>query len=112
MYCPICGQAQDANATHCIACEALLPGASNENKHLSMLVPVNPDPASLFAGYIALFGILIILLGPIALALGLWGRARIRANPKLTGIQRAWTGIILGGLESLALLAIIAFMIF
>ena len=111
MYCPICGQAQDTNATHCIACDALLPGATNNNKHLSMLIPVNPDPVSLIAGYLALFSILLIPLGLVAFALGLWGRLRIRANPNLTGIQRAWTGIILGGLETLVLLALIALMI-
>src|SRR5687768_16705809 len=58
------------------------------------------NPAALTAYYVgifALFPCLALLLGPIAVVLGVIGFNRYRQTPIISGAVHAWIGIILGG---------------
>jgi Domain of unknown function (DUF4190) len=84
-----------------------LQPTSTSGDEFSLLIPVNVDPISMIAGYLALFGILFVFLGPIVLGMGLVGLRRIRRDSKLRGVGRAWTAIVLGGLETVGFFLIL-----
>ena len=68
-----------------------------------MLIPVGRSVWSIFAGYAALFSVLI-LPAPFALTFGLLALRDIKKNPKKHGKGRAWLGIIIGGFFTAILL--------
>jgi uncharacterized RDD family membrane protein YckC len=70
------------------------------------LVPVNRSGWCIAAGYLGLFAI-IVLPAPAALVVGIIGLRDLRKHPELKGKGRAWFGIIMGGLFTLLLLAVI-----
>jgi hypothetical protein len=84
------------------AIPGLLP--SSEDVALGLIVPTGPQSAkAIIAGYCGLFGIIIWLLGPFGLIVGFLALGDLKANPHKKGHGRAWTGIVLGGLETLLL---------
>jgi hypothetical protein len=75
---------------------------------LGLLIPTGPQSGlSIAAGYCGLIGLLFPLTAPLGLILGLYGLRDLRRNPEKRGRGRAITGIVLGGLVSLAWLVIL-----
>ena len=79
---------------------------TSSDKADKWLAPVNRTALSITAGYLGLFAILIIP-APFALAIGIWALIDLKKRPNTWGKGRAWFGVIMGGLGTLALLAII-----
>jgi hypothetical protein len=69
-------------------------------------VPVNRSGWCIAAGYLGLFAV-IILPAPFALVVGIIGLRDLRRHPELRGKGRAWFGIVMGGLFTILLLAVI-----
>lgn len=67
------------------------------------LIPYK-NPQALIAYYVgifALFPCLALVLGPIAVVLGIIGFNRYRQTPIIHGAVHAWIGIVLGGVSFL-----------
>ena len=56
---------------------------------------------ALLSGYLGIFGFFFCALGPIAILTGFLGLRDLKKNPHKHGVGRAWTGIILGGIQTL-----------
>ena len=78
----------------------------NDDVAIRMLLPVGRSGWAIAAGYLGLLS-LVLVFGPFALFTGIMALCSIKKNPKLHGKGRAWFGIIMGGLATLALTAII-----
>ncbi len=59
-----------------------------------------------YCGVFSLIPCLSLILGPIAIVLGIRGRRFVRAHPEAHGTGHAWAGIILGGLTVVSNLGI------
>jgi uncharacterized RDD family membrane protein YckC len=70
------------------------------------LVPTNRSGWCIAAGYLGLCAV-IILPAPVALIVGIIGLRDLRRHPELRGKGRAWFGIIMGGLFTILLVAVI-----
>ncbi len=87
---------------------ARVPGLVPPEGGLQFIVPTGRTSASsLAAGYLGLFGIVVLPLAPAALVLGILGVRDLRKNPEKNGWGRAITGIALGGLMTLIALAML-----
>ena len=73
---------------------------------LEWSVPINRSGLAVAAGYVALFTIPLLFVGPIAVLLGILALGDIRRNPEKLGRGRAWFAIIYGGIGTIALLGI------
>ncbi len=83
------------------------------NDGVSTLIPYK-NSAALIGYYIsvgALIPIIGLLLGPIAVVLGIIGMRRYYRDPAIKGIAHAWVAIVLGGLCTLGYGAILVLMI-
>ena len=80
---------------------------SDPSDPLHWLVPTGRTWQSIAAGYLALFAIVIWILGPFALGLGVWALKASDQNGA-HGRGRAIFAIIVGGLATLAMLVTIA----
>jgi hypothetical protein len=69
---------------------------------MRMLLPVGRSGWAIAAGYLGLFSLLGIF-GPPALICGLLAIRDIRQHPEKHGLGRAWFGIVMGGLGTIAL---------
>jgi hypothetical protein len=79
------------------------PQQSAPQGSFTSLIPTNNPPA-LIAYYVGIFSMLpvaCVVLGPIALVLGIKGLKAYQANPQISGKAHAWIGIVLGGLSTL-----------
>ena len=68
------------------------------------LIPAK-NPSALIAYYCGVFSLvpcLALLLGLVAVILGIWGLKAIEKQPELPGKAHAWVGIALGGITFLA----------
>lgn len=111
MYCTKCGQQIDDTDQFCRDCGT--PSAETQAKpivnfehELGYVLPVGAPPLAIIAGYLGLFSVLM-LPAPFALATGLLGLRSYRKGSYTHGRLRCLTGIILGGLFSLLLLAMV-----
>ena len=106
MYCPFCGAQIPDSSRQCMACNAPLAHAQSDEaseipEGIGLLIPIRPAPCSLISGYIGLLGwFLCRLPGPVAIVLGIIGLKRLKQNARLNGRPRAWTGIVLGFLQT------------
>jgi hypothetical protein len=77
------------------------------------LIPYKNGPAlaAYYCGVFSLIPCLGIILGIIALVLGIVGWNKYRQNPRIHGAVHAWIGIILGGGCALANILVIVLMI-
>lgn len=64
------------------------------NALLEIAAPVNVNPIALVAGYVGLVSLVMIVLGPVAVALGVWSLRSLAAGE--AGMARALIGIICG----------------
>jgi hypothetical protein len=69
---------------------------------LTGIVPVNTSGWAIAAGYLGLFSLLAVP-GPFALACGIIALRQLRKEPGRRGHVRAWVGIVLGALGTVAL---------
>lgn len=75
---------------------------------LGLIVPTGPQSGlAMAAGYCGIFSF-IPLLAPIAILLGVLALRDLREHPEKKGKGRALTGIVLGSIVSVAVLAILA----
>ena len=86
------------------------PSAADD-RGLAWILPVHRSGLAIAAGYVALFGIFIFVLAPIALVLGIFALRDLKRNPGRLGHGRAWFAIIAGGVMTvLALSALSVFL--
>jgi hypothetical protein len=82
-----------------------VPGMLPSEEGLQFLVPTGrTSKSSMAAGYLGLFGLIFPPLGVAALVLGIVGVRDLQQHREKNGWGRAITGIVLGGLVTLALL--------
>ena len=81
---------------------------------IQFLIPYRNGRAltAYYLGVFSLIPLLGLVLGPMALFLGLSGRKYARSHPENGGTAHAWAGIILGGLTGFAHLAVLTFLVF
>ncbi len=73
----------------------------------------NPQAlTSYYLGVFSLIPLLGLLLGCVAVPLGIIGLRKRKAMPQIRGTAHAWVGIILGGLSVFGHVALIALMFF
>ena len=107
MFCPSCGAINDDARAACVMCGAALtpvPGAVEEVGAVGRMIPTG-NPAALLAYYAGIFSLipfLGLLLGPVALVLGIKGLKAAPAAPGRVGKVHARIGLVLGVVTSLA----------
>lgn len=80
------------------------PPSMGDDPAMRMLLPVGRSGWAIAAGYLGLFSVLGIF-GPPALICGLLAIRDIRQHPEKHGLGRAWFGIVMGILGTIALVA-------
>lgn len=103
MQCPSCNAANPDDARVCGSCGAKLP--RRRNSGVAREAAVNPwihssNALALLAyrcGLLALIPFFGLVLGPVAIVLGLLGRRRERQQPSERGAGQATAAIVLGG---------------
>ncbi|MEZ4294776.1 MAG: DUF4190 domain-containing protein [Polyangiaceae bacterium] len=73
---------------------------------MRMLLPVGRSGLAILAGYLGLFS-LFLPIGPIAIIVAILAIKDIKANPEKHGMGRAIFAIVVGGLSTLVLLAVV-----
>jgi len=115
--CPICGELIAAEAVDCPHCGSYLgeggrmEGGAGADPALSWLIPIGRSGWAIAAGYLALFSIFPLIGLPFSLGAvisGILAVRSIRQHSKLTGLGRAWFGIVMGCLTLFLQLAMIA----
>jgi len=89
------------------------PPQTGQPDAVNQIIPYK-NPKALIAYYCAVFALVPCftpILGPLAIVLGFLGLKDIKQQPQLPGKAHALIGIILGGFMTLALLALIVFVV-
>jgi len=114
LYCYKCGQRNASTDTTCLQCGVELKHAAQadsvEDKVLCSVIPYK-NPKALAAYYCAVFALIPcvgIILGYVALVLGILGLKYAKAHPEARGKVHAWIGVILGGLCGIGYTLLIA----
>ena len=85
---------------------AARPPSLGDDAAMRLVLPVGRSGWAIAAGYLGLFSLLGIF-GPPALVCGLLAIRDIRQHPEKHGLGRAWFGIVMGILGSIAVVAAI-----
>jgi len=110
MYCSKCGAENHANNFKCTSCGYLLhpaqptPASTNSYGAVGSIIPYR-NSSAIAAYYLGVFSaipVFGIVLGIIALVLGIKGRRVAKEHPELKGGLHAWFGILAGGFFALA----------
>jgi len=114
MYCKQCGAEIERHP--CPECgfrpqPAAAPSATNYDPAMRALVPVGRSGYAIAAGYLGLLGIIVPLLGVVAIVMAWKGMKEIQQDPEKTGMGRVWVGFICGGIGTLISLMIIIAML-
>jgi uncharacterized protein DUF4339/uncharacterized protein DUF4190 len=80
---------------------------AGDDPMMRMLLPVGRSGWAIAAGYLGLLSFLGIF-APVALIVGIVAVRDIQQHPEKHGLGRAWFGIIMGALGSIALVVILA----
>ena len=81
--------------------EALAAAKRAENKALGLVIPINHDGFAIAASYIALFSLVVPLLGLVAAGLGWLALKRIAKDEDKGGAFRAYFAVGLGAISSI-----------
>lgn len=81
----------------------IAPHSGNQSGGLEWILPVNRSICAVIAGYLGLLSITGIF-APFAIVFGLLGLREIKKNPSLRGSGRAWFGIAMGAICTIAVL--------
>jgi hypothetical protein len=106
MFCSTCGN--ELTGPFCARCGAAAPAHGAQARSLGddpamrFLLPVGRSGWAIAAGYLGLFGILL-LPAPFALLVGLVALRDLRRHPEKRGRGRAWFGTGVGVLGTLLL---------
>lgn len=120
MYCPKCGTQNDDNNFKCTKCGEALHDSGRprivveEDNTMGGLIPYKNKfaLAAYYVSYFALFPFLGVLIGVVAVFLGIKGLMCAKEHPEFKGKIHAWAGIIMGIVfGGLNLLLVIAFFI-
>lgn len=84
------------------------PKPIGDDPLMRLVLPVGRSPWAIAAGYLGLFGLLIVP-APLALIAGLLAVRDIRRNPHKHGMGRAVFGIVVGALGTVLLILMIVF---
>ena len=111
MFCENCGtKILSEKASYCENCGQFLLASPVEDitqdPMMRTFLPVGRSLWAIAAGYLALFSVLCIP-APFALICGIIAVRDIKKNPKKIGMVRAWLGIVLGSIFSIALVFIL-----
>ena len=119
MYCTVCGAANNDVNRFCMKCGAGLQGlprpvmADTTDYSLGGLIPYRNSNAliSYYVGLFSFFPFVGLIMGIVAIVLGVRGLKLAGAQPEVKGKTHAWVGIILGGLFGAMNLAMVIFFI-
>ena len=106
-FCQNCGVQISDRAVICVKCGAAVPqrpaavSSVNDDAALRMLLPIGRSGLSIAAGYLGLLS-LIPFFGVLALIVGILAIVDIKKHPEKHGLGRAWFGVVMGGVMSLA----------
>jgi hypothetical protein len=117
MNCPECNVVLPDNAISCPYCNSRFGVSSLQDdtdaKLLSYLVPSRATLLSIIAGYTGLFSVLVVP-APFALLFGILAlrdiKKRQARGEKMGGKGRAIFAIVIGGLFTLAIVSLVAFL--
>jgi len=109
MRCPACDKDNEAEAQQCGSCGSQLPTKSRRRGRGDSAPAVcwatDAENRLALAGYrcaiVGLVPFVGLVLGPVALVLGMLGRRRAKADPDTKGIGPATAAIVLGTLITL-----------
>jgi hypothetical protein len=82
-----------------------------DDKLLAWAIPINRSGLAIAAGYVALLTLPILVVGPVAVLLGILALGDIKRHPGKLGKGRSWFAIIYGGLGTLLLVYALSFLI-
>ena len=100
--CPRCGAPNPDDAYACGNCglsrypAAPPPGTGRPDAVVASLLPVGRSGLSIAAGYVGLFALVIVILGPVSLLLGVFALRDLSRHPEKLGKGRAIFAIVAG----------------
>lgn len=89
----------------CPHCGLVFAGSSGDDATMRALLPVGRTPLSIIAGYVGLLSFLVVP-APLALILGIVAVVDLKRQPGKHGLGRAIFAIVMGGLGTVALIAL------
>ena len=101
-FCITCGAEINGKQPVCEKCQQAAIHNNHADSALRMLLPVCRSGWAIASGYLALFSVLLVF-APFALLTGILAVRDIKNHPEKHGLGRAWFGIVMGALFSLAL---------
>jgi hypothetical protein len=108
MFCNACGS--ELVGAFCGRCGAAAVGGQarplGEDPVMRIILPVGRSGWAIAAGYLGLFG-LVVIPAPLALLVGLVAIRDLRRHPEKRGAGRAWFGVVVGLLGTCVLGAIV-----
>jgi len=84
------------------------PQKTVENRLVEWSIPINRSGLAIAAGYVALFTVPLLFMGPIAVLLGALAVRDLRMHPEKLGRGRALFAVIYGGLGTVLLAYFVA----
>ena len=82
---------------------------TTDDKLLEWAIPINRSGLAIAAGYVALFTLPVLFLGPVAVLLGILAIRHLRNNPGQRGWGRAIFAIVYGGIGTLLLIWLVVY---
>ena len=74
---------------------------------MRMVMPVGRSGLAIAAGYLGLVSVMIPFAAPVALVVGILALRDLRRHPEKHGMGRAIFGVVMGGLFTILLVAIL-----
>ena len=109
MYCQHCGTEFNRGDRFCGSCGNERLERNQEigqiEEELHLVLPMGTPISAIIAGYLGLVSVLI-LPAPFAVVMGFVGLRQIKKGGKRYGKARCWVGIILGGIVTIGVVAI------
>ena len=99
--CPRCGAPNADDASACANCglaRAPAPpvGRARPDAAIAALIPIGRSGLAIAAGYVGLFALVLVVLGPVSLLLGVLAWRDIARHPEKLGKGRALFAMVAG----------------